>query len=415
MKIVARLSLIAIYWRDMNKAILKRGMILGSWLCLAMLTVTVSLNFSLATSTAFFPSLGGVTAAIITGIFLKRPIAKTVWVAGSFSLLGISIIVASSGGGFELRGNLIAFLGALFFTAYIFLVDYDRQKNSDETNEHTFWLVLGVEHLVIVIWMAFITILFGDWQSFHPILPRDAEVILYIGGATTFVPVVLSTFMQRYIDPLEVAFISTLEPVWGVIIAYLYLHETTSSLVYVGGTAVVAGSIFYTWSTSDIFPSQRRRNVSRPGNHPFAISVRFSIISSMIILAGGVFLLYWLGGFPPIAWFGLLHTWPHYHALIVQGQGMYVLKLCLQSLCWLIAWGALIIMGILTAITSARRILEEAQERVATQELMITRLPEPEKSAIPQEQPLMSRRTTRSLSPVAQRRLASRGKRLGLP
>jgi hypothetical protein len=75
-------------------------------------------------------------------------------------------------------------------------------------------------------------------------------------------------------------------------------------------------------------------------------------------------------------------------------------------------------MGILTAIVSARRVIEEAQERVAMHSLALARLPSPEKSARHQEQPVITntgRRTTRNLSSVAQRRLASREKRLGLP
>src|SRR5215468_5805617 len=93
------LALIGIYRNELNSSTLKRGIVLGSWLCLALLTMTMSLKFTQATNTAFFPSIGGVFGAIITGVFLKRRLGKSTWVAGGISLAGVLLIVLTSGGG----------------------------------------------------------------------------------------------------------------------------------------------------------------------------------------------------------------------------------------------------------------------------------------------------------------------------
>ena len=112
------------------------------------------------------------------------------------------------------------------------------------------WSVIGIEHITIVLWLALITLLFGNWQHVHPELPKDIAVIIYVGGICTFLPIVLINFMQRYIPPLEVAFISILEPVWGVIIAHLYLEEVVPHSLYLGGALILAAALLHIWSTA---------------------------------------------------------------------------------------------------------------------------------------------------------------------
>src|SRR5579862_43682 len=258
------LALIVIYRSEMKRTLLKRGVLLGSWLGLAMLTMTVAENYTGATNTAFFPSIGGVFAAIVTGVILRRPFGKSVWVAGGISFAGMLVILVASGGGLEFRGDLIALLGALFFTTYIFLVDHARQEQDTQQGEHQFWLILGVENLTVAFWMMLVALLFGNWQHFHPIFPKDAIVITYAGTATAFIPVVISIFMQKHIEPLEISFIATLEPVWGTIIAYLYIGEIVSLPVYIGGALVIAGAIIHALGTSGTIPSIRGRRLFPP-------------------------------------------------------------------------------------------------------------------------------------------------------
>jgi drug/metabolite transporter (DMT)-like permease len=365
------LSLILIHWRELDRSLLRRGSILGSWLCLAMLIMTIAERFTSATNTAFFSSVGGVVAALITGIVLRRRISWPVWVAGICALLGTLIILLMSGGRLELRGNLIAFLGAILFTVYIFLVDYDRQGHSAERGKNIFWLVLGIEQLTMASWITLVALLFGDWQHTHPVFPKDLEVIVYIAAATTFVPLVLATFMQKYIEPLEVAFISILEPVWGALIAHLYLGEIPPLPVYLGGCLVIAGSLFHTLNTSGIFPSHGE-DIPMPLFLIRQSLASFSIRSvglPALGFCGGVLFLKWLGGFPPSSWLNLYRLWPSVPYLLSQGQSTFILRLCLQSLCWAIAWGALITIGILTAFTSAHQALLLTTTRAAHRDL----------------------------------------------
>src|SRR5437879_10290658 len=56
--------------KDVSKALVKRGVLVGSWLCLTLFTIAIALKYTSATSTAFFPSLNGLLAALIAWFFL---------------------------------------------------------------------------------------------------------------------------------------------------------------------------------------------------------------------------------------------------------------------------------------------------------------------------------------------------------
>src|SRR5258707_8340533 len=81
----AALCIIIFSWKDMSGAVIKLGVLLGSWLCLALFTIAIALKYTSATGTAFFPSLNGFLAALIAWLFLRHPVKKLTWFAGAVS------------------------------------------------------------------------------------------------------------------------------------------------------------------------------------------------------------------------------------------------------------------------------------------------------------------------------------------
>src|SRR5947208_4856986 len=142
------------------------------------------------------------------------------------------------------RGALTALLGGLFFTSYVFLSDTIPH---DET---THWPLFGIELVTMAAWASLVVLLFGNWQTLHPTLPKDALIILYVAGACTFLPTLLTVIMQKYISAVTVSFIYILEPALGAGIATLYLHETLPLVGYIGGGLVVVGAVTHTWFQS---------------------------------------------------------------------------------------------------------------------------------------------------------------------
>src|SRR5438105_3911296 len=170
------LCIIVLSWPNITRQVIKRGVLLGSSLCLALFTIAIALKYTSATSTAFFPALNGFLAAFTAGLFFQQPITKATWFAGLLSVVGTALLIMNSpiGGA---RGALIAFLGGLLFTSYVFLSEHEQK---DET-EH--WPLFGIELLTMAVWANLIVLLFGDWQAVHPALPKDIWVVLYVAGA----------------------------------------------------------------------------------------------------------------------------------------------------------------------------------------------------------------------------------------
>ena len=332
-------------WQDVNRAVVKHGVILGSWLCLSFFTIAIALKYTTATSTAFFPSLNGLLAAFIAWFLLRQPIKKSTWVAGIISVIGTVLLISvTSVGGW--RGTLIAFLGGVFFTFYVFLADHEQK---DIPNP---WSLFAVETLTMAVCATFIALLFGNWQAVHPSLPKDGLVLLYIAGATTFLPILITVTMQKHISPVTVSFIYILEPVLGALFANLYLHETLPPIGYLGGGLVVIGAVIHTTGIAlpstekrlrkSISTTQRRQPKQLYYVKPIAITIAFTLF-----LAAEFALLYSLGGFPPRSWLALYRLWPHLSTLAQSGQTTFVVLLWVQAICWLIAWLASILMALL--------------------------------------------------------------------
>jgi len=239
----AALCIIIYFWKDMNSAVVKRGVFLGSWLCLALFTIAIALKYTTATSTAFFPSLNGFLAALIAWFFLRHPVKKLTWFAGVLSVTGTILLVLNSSTS-NWRGSLIAFLGGVFFTFYVFLAD------NEQKDEIAPWPLLGIELLTMALWSNLVVLLFGDWRAVHPALPHDLWVVLYVAGACTFLPILITVLLQKHISPVTVSFIYILEPVLGAVVANIYLHEMLPIQGYTGGLLVVAGAIIHTWGSS---------------------------------------------------------------------------------------------------------------------------------------------------------------------
>jgi len=324
--------------RQISRAVVKRGVLLGSTLCLAIFTIAIALKYTTATGTAFFPSLNGFLAAFLAWIFLRHSIGKTTWIAGVISVGGTALLIFNSSMG-GVRGTLIAFLGGLFFTGYVFLSDYEQK------DEHAPWALFGVELLTTALWACLVVLLFGDWATFHPALPKDALVILYVAGACTFLPTLIMVLMQKYISPVTISFIYIMEPIFGAICAAFYLHEMLPLKGYLGGFLVIVGAVVHTWGSARRGEATGVVERVRGGRLVDVLNLAPTVGSPILILTGGVLLLYRLHGWPMNVWNELYAVLLRLPTFQQQGQIAVAALMVARSLCWLVAWGVLCVMA----------------------------------------------------------------------
>lgn len=389
--------IIACSWRQMTRQAVKSGFLLGSCLCLGLCMLAVALKYNSATGTAFFPSLNGLLAALFSLLVLRKRISKATWFASFVSVAGAVLLMlnASMGGA---RGALIAFIGSLFCTFYIFLADHEQKDQA------AYWPLFGVELLTMALWANLITLLFGDWRSVHVALPKDILVILYIGLGTTLLPTLITVLLQKYISPVTVSFISILEPILGALVAYFYLHEVLPLDGYLGAGLIVAGAVIHTWGSVDRSANKLalRHQLSLTGQRMQA-SLFGALATPILCCAVGVFIVYKLGGFPPTVWRDLYALGPQIPALIHRGQAAGVLLLGAQAVSWLVAWISLLLMGGLATYRMVTRFF--FPPRVAAVDMRVLK-----QMGYTPRQTAASRR--KKESPLVQRRRKERRERL---
>ncbi|MEZ5404754.1 MAG: DMT family transporter [Verrucomicrobiia bacterium] len=224
----------------------KSGIVLGFLLYLNLLTAAIALAHTTATNTAFFPSINGIIVTVMAWLMKKNNISLATWVAGLFSLLGTILLITShSSFHGQWRGDLIALLAPLFYACYIFRIDYDTRGSTQ-----TLWPLIGIELITLCFLCGITAFFFSDWSHFDPDFPKDFYVIGYVGLLTTLFPVIVSTLLQKYLSPISVAFIFILEPIWGTIIAAIYLGEKLNFIGYLGGSLIILASMLNTLSSS---------------------------------------------------------------------------------------------------------------------------------------------------------------------
>jgi drug/metabolite transporter (DMT)-like permease len=344
----AGLLIILCSWKNLSRAVVKRGILLGSMLCLALFTIAIALKYTTATSTAFFPALNGFVAALIAWALFRESMKSTTWLAGLLSLAGAALLIFTSAAG-NFRGTLIAFLGGLFYTGYVFLCDHEQK------DEQAQWALLGIELLTTAVWANLIALLFGNWQAVHPVLPRDIWLVLYVSVACTFVPTLITVRLQIYISPVTISFIYILEPVLGAIIATLYLGEVLSVQGYIGGALVVLGALVNTWATVGR-PARRRRRETVQQRSWWVSALLYPGVGFLI----GTFLLVHLGGLPPTSWGEVSRIWPQLAQYLPRNQD-YVTVLLIQAGGWLIAWVSVVLMGCLALVQVPRLLFQLAR------------------------------------------------------
>jgi drug/metabolite transporter (DMT)-like permease len=135
--------------KDITREELIRGSLLGGCLCAVNLLLTVTLQYTSATATAFFPCLNGLLATLFTRLTLLRHVPRLTWCAATLALLGMGLMTASTTISLdEWRGTLLALLGSLTYTGYIFL--FDRLLVGYQTDRLSgFWPILGIQLLTM--------------------------------------------------------------------------------------------------------------------------------------------------------------------------------------------------------------------------------------------------------------------------
>ncbi|ERM00799.1 hypothetical protein Q644_24870 [Brucella intermedia 229E] len=137
-------------------------------------------------------------------------------------------------------GNLVALLGAVAYTGYIYVAE--RVTRDDEADV---WVIFASELLTMAAYGSIHVLVMGSGRLLLNREPSLYWSACYVGIATTVVPTAISIIFQRYVPPVTTAFLYTLEPIWSAVFAAGILGEHLSARGYLGGLAILLGAALH--------------------------------------------------------------------------------------------------------------------------------------------------------------------------
>ncbi len=174
--------------------------------------------------------------AIFEPIINKTKISKLEILAGLLIIIGIVLVFK-----FEFRyktGIITALISAVF--ASLFAIINSRQIKYNAAPVIAFYELLGA-----FLWLSLLICITTGFRNFVIPQSRDIAYLLILGTVCTSVAYVAGVSVMRDMSAFKVALITNLEPVYGIIMAFMFfgdLHTMTPGFWM--GAVIILSTIF---------------------------------------------------------------------------------------------------------------------------------------------------------------------------
>jgi drug/metabolite transporter (DMT)-like permease len=174
--------------------------------------------------------------AIFEPIINKKRISKMEIVAGIFIVLGIILIFK-----FETKytkGIIAGLVSAVL--ASLFAIINSRQVKHHEAPVIAFYELSGA-----LLWITIYLLITGGPAEFAIPKPADIGYLVLLGTVCTSLAYVAGVSVMRELSAFRVALITNLEPVYGIIMAFLFFGDMNKmSVGFWVGSVIIMSTIF---------------------------------------------------------------------------------------------------------------------------------------------------------------------------
>ena len=212
-----------------------RFFLAGVVIALHWITFFAAINTSNISITLAMFSTGAFFASLIEPLFYRRRIILYEIVFGLLVILGVAMIMQIEGEYFYgiILGILSAFLSSLFA-----VMNGKFVQNYNALTISFYEFVSGI--LFISIFLVF-DHEHGFSSSFFNITSRDFIYLLILASVCTAYAFIASVYVMKYITPFSVVLTYNLEPVYGMIMAFIIFpdKEKMPIIFYLGSSLII--------------------------------------------------------------------------------------------------------------------------------------------------------------------------------
>jgi len=212
-----------------------RFFLAGIVIALHWITFFAAINTSNISITLAMFSTGAFFASLIEPLFYRRRIISYEIIFGLLVMVGVAMIMQIEGKYFYgiILGILSAFLSSLFA-----VINGKFVQNYNAVTISFYEFISGI--LFISIFLAF-DHEHGFSASFFNITFNDFIYLLILASVCTAYAFIASVYVMKHITPFSVVLTYNLEPVYGIIIAFIIFPEKERMPVifYIGSSLII--------------------------------------------------------------------------------------------------------------------------------------------------------------------------------
>ncbi|WP_040397713.1 DMT family transporter [Anaerococcus senegalensis] len=207
-------------------ATIRGGITTGLVMAIAVSFQQTGVYFTTSGKAGFITSLYVVIVPIFA-IFIGKKVSKKTAIAIILALIGLYLLTVKVEDGFSInKGDILIFIGSLFFAFHILFIDHYSVKSDSVKMSMIQFFVASLVSLALMI-------LFENPKL--DLIFKGLLAILYLGVFSSGLGYTLQIVAQKDIDPTISSLILSLEAVFAALFGFIFLKEVPNERELIGG------------------------------------------------------------------------------------------------------------------------------------------------------------------------------------
>ena len=207
-------------------ATIRGGITTGLVMAIAVSFQQTGVYFTTSGKAGFITSLYVVIVPIFA-IFMGKKVSKKTAIAIILALIGLYLLTVKVEDGFSInKGDILIFIGSLFFAFHILFIDYYSVKSDSVKMSMLQFFVASLVSLLLMI-------LFEKPEL--DLVIKGIFAILYMGVFSSGLGYTLQIVAQKDTDPTISSLILSLEAVFAALFGFIFLKEVPNERELIGG------------------------------------------------------------------------------------------------------------------------------------------------------------------------------------